>query len=213
MKKTLLFIALLTFTNLTLGQCYEQITFGGAHTVGKRSNGTLWGWGLNSVGQLGNGTTIDTFVPTQVGTATNWQSVSCNYRYAVALRADGSLWSWGYNIQGQLGNGTTISSVTPAQLTIAGCALGNEEFAVETAQLIVSPNPVGAELNLSYQGASTVDTIVIYDLTGKEVYRIAALGSASFQSSFSVGNLASGSYVVSLVNASGVVVSKQFLKH
>lgn len=52
MKKTLLFFVLLTFTNLTIAQCYEQITFGGAHTVGKRSNGTLWGWGAASYGNL-----------------------------------------------------------------------------------------------------------------------------------------------------------------
>jgi alpha-tubulin suppressor-like RCC1 family protein len=52
MKKTLLFFVLLAFSNVITAQCYEQITFGGAHTIGKRSNGTLWGWGSSSWGNL-----------------------------------------------------------------------------------------------------------------------------------------------------------------
>jgi alpha-tubulin suppressor-like RCC1 family protein len=201
------------FDNNQIPGNWTEISAGFRMSFGIKTDGTLWGWGLNSFGQLGNGTTTDTYVPTQVGTATNWQSISSNYRYAVALRTDGSLWSWGNNSQGQLGTGSTIASSTPTQVAVAGCSLGTDEFVTDATQLIVSPNPAVADLNLRYKGQATVDTIVIYDLTGREVYRIAALGSASFQSSFNIGFLQSGSYIVSLKNASGDVASKQFLKN
>jgi alpha-tubulin suppressor-like RCC1 family protein len=201
------------FDNNQIPGNWTEISAGFRMSFGIKTDGTLWGWGLNSVGQLGNGTTNDTYVPTQVGTATNWQTVSCNYRFAVALRTDGSLWSWGNNNQGQLGNGTTTPTTTPTQVAVTGCSLGTDDFVTDATQLIVSPNPAGADLNLSYKGQAIVDTIVIYDLTGREVYRIAALGSTSFQSSFTIGFLQSGRYIVSLKNATGVVASKQILKN
>jgi alpha-tubulin suppressor-like RCC1 family protein len=201
------------FDNNQIPGSWTAISAGFRMSFGIKTDGTLWGWGKNDVGQLGNGTTIDTFIPTQVGTASNWQSVSCGYSNVAALRTDGSLWTWGSNDSGQLGNGTTTPTITPTQVAVAGCSLGTDDFVSDATQLIVSPNPAGADLNLSYEGQATVDTIVIYDLTGREIYRIAALGSASFQSSFNIGFLQSGSYIVSLKNANGVVASKQFLKN
>lgn len=198
-------------SNQILGT-WTAIAAGFRMSFGIKSNGTLWGWGLNSIGQLGNGTTTNTFVPTQVGTSTNWQSVSCGYQHVVALRADGSLWSWGNNDQGQLGNGTATGSNTPSQVTVTGCTLGTDEFELAETKLIVSPNPVDSELSLSYKGAENVDTIIIFDMTGKEVFRIDALGTNSFQTSFGIGSLQVGTYIVSLKNGGSVVGSKQFIK-
>ena len=85
-------------------------------TVGIRTDGSLWAWGLNYPGQLGDGTTTFIFWPTRIGTDTNWSSASAGFLHTVALRTDGSLWAWGLNNHGQLGDGTSVSRSTPAQV-------------------------------------------------------------------------------------------------
>jgi len=80
---------------------------------------SLWAWGLNGNGQLGNGTTTDSSIPVQIGTATDWASVAGGSFHAVARKSDGTLWSWGWNILGQLGNGTTTDSSVPVQIGTA----------------------------------------------------------------------------------------------
>ncbi len=75
-------------------------------------NGTLWAWGSNSSGQLGDGTGTDRFIPTKIGSDNRWISISSTYQYAHAIKSDGTLWSWGY---GQLGLGY-INSSAPAQV-------------------------------------------------------------------------------------------------
>lgn len=76
----------------------------GSHTLGLRANGTLWAWGVNSDGQLGDGTTENRAVPVQIGTDTDWTRISAGNRHSMAIKADGSLWGWGANSDGQLVN-------------------------------------------------------------------------------------------------------------
>ena len=76
---------------------------GGTFNVGIRTDGTLWTWGDNNVGQLGLGDTQPRSAPTQVGTDTTWVDVSAGADFAVARKADGSLWGWGNNDTRQLG--------------------------------------------------------------------------------------------------------------
>ncbi|WP_223654297.1 RCC1-like domain-containing protein [Hymenobacter psoromatis] len=77
------------------------------HTAVVHADGTLWSWGMNSNGQLGDGTTTDHLTPAQVGTDSTWQRVAVSSSNTYALKRDGSLWSWGANSSGQLGTGTT----------------------------------------------------------------------------------------------------------
>jgi alpha-tubulin suppressor-like RCC1 family protein len=119
MKKTLLFITLLTFTNLTIAQCYEQITFGGAHTVGKRSNGALWGWGAASYGNLLTANETEPN-PIQLGVATDWNKVANGVANTFAIKNNGTLWGCGSNQLGSLGvNSNTQNFTTFQQITTA----------------------------------------------------------------------------------------------
>ncbi|MBA9085094.1 alpha-tubulin suppressor-like RCC1 family protein [Fontibacillus solani] len=69
-----------------------------------KTDGSLWMWGVNDYGQLGNGTTKNSLVPVKV--MDNVASVSLSKsRYVAAIKTDGSLWMWGDNANGQLGNG------------------------------------------------------------------------------------------------------------
>jgi alpha-tubulin suppressor-like RCC1 family protein len=60
------------------------------------SDGTVWAWGKNNFGQLGNGTFEDSEVPTKVKNLSNVIAISANYDYNLALKEDGTVWTWGY---------------------------------------------------------------------------------------------------------------------
>ena len=90
---------------------------GDLHPVALKSDGTLWAWGDNEVGQLGDGTTNDKHTPTQESTgATNWSSIAAGGSHTVALRSDGTLWAQGWNSYGRLGDGTFEDKHTPTQI-------------------------------------------------------------------------------------------------
>jgi len=89
------------------------------HTVAVKTNGTLWAWGENAYGQLGDGTTTSHASPIQVGTATNWASVAAGNHHTVAVKTDGTLWAWGRNAEAQLGDGTITNRSSPVQIGTA----------------------------------------------------------------------------------------------
>ncbi|MDR0311584.1 MAG: RCC1 repeat-containing protein, partial [Acidobacteriota bacterium] len=100
------------------------ISAGRHHTLVLRSDGSLWAWGSNYDGQLGNdkiGWDVISNVPVRVESDTNnWKAVSAGGApsgdsYTLALKSDGSLWAWGNNSSGQFGNGTTTSSNIPVK--------------------------------------------------------------------------------------------------
>jgi alpha-tubulin suppressor-like RCC1 family protein len=93
-----------------------KIAAGEYHTVAIGSDGTLWAWGYNYYGQLGDGTTTDRHSPVQIGTDTNWVFVAAGSIHTVALKSDGTLWAWGYNGHGQLGDGSTTQRTSPVQM-------------------------------------------------------------------------------------------------
>lgn len=77
-----------------------------------RADGTLWTWGANTNGQLGDGTRIPKDLPLRIGTATNWSGVEAGGSHILASRRDGSLWGWGANTNGELGLTTNLVRVT-----------------------------------------------------------------------------------------------------
>jgi alpha-tubulin suppressor-like RCC1 family protein len=189
-----------------------DVSAGLRFTVGIKSDGTLWAWGKNNVGQLGDGTTTNHYAPYQISTATNWQSVSCGTQFTIALRTDGSLWSWGSNFYGELGNGTeSTPQAIPTAIAVPGCALDAPQF-YATASLTLAPIPVMDQLHLTYKGKEAIETIIIYDLAGREVYNLVAMGNNAFSTSFSTAALTSGSYILVVKNKTQVVASKQFVK-
>jgi alpha-tubulin suppressor-like RCC1 family protein len=95
---------------------WKQVAAGDSHTSAIKTDGTLWTWGWNNFGQLGNGTTVYYSSPIQVGSLTNWKQVSAGYIITSAIKTDGTLWTWGLNQYGELGNGTATPYSSPIQV-------------------------------------------------------------------------------------------------
>ena len=96
---------------------WKAVSVGGTHILAIKTNGTLWAWGDNTKGKLGDGTTINKpNSPIQIGTDTNWKEISAARDHSLALKSDGSLWAWGDNIYGQIGDGTTIDKLVPTRI-------------------------------------------------------------------------------------------------
>ncbi len=93
-----------------------MIASGGGHTVAIKDDGTLWAWGRNDKGQLGDGTTENRNAPIQIGEDSDWVAVAAGFNFSVAVKANGTLWSWGTNENGVLGNGSYSDSTIPTRV-------------------------------------------------------------------------------------------------
>jgi alpha-tubulin suppressor-like RCC1 family protein len=107
-----------------------QVSAGGDHSLLLKSNGTVYGWGVNSYGQLGGGNTTErdwAYLMTNGDGSTfgNVTAVQAGEDFSVLLRSDGTVWTVGRNQMGQLGNGSTVAySATPVQVMLSdGSAL------------------------------------------------------------------------------------------
>ncbi|WP_093525671.1 hypothetical protein [Stigmatella erecta] len=81
------------------------IAAGGAHSLAVLSDGTVWAWGNNSNGQLGDGTLLDRTVPVQVQGLNDGVDVAAGASHSLAMYPNGTLWGWGLNAYGQIGDG------------------------------------------------------------------------------------------------------------
>jgi alpha-tubulin suppressor-like RCC1 family protein len=115
MKAKLLFVLCLIYFQAN-AQCWSKISAGGYHTAAIANDGSLWTWGFNNSGQLGDGTLVDKLSPIRIGILNNWIEVSAGEFHTTALRSDGTLWVWGLNSEGQLGDGTNTNRSTPIQI-------------------------------------------------------------------------------------------------
>ncbi len=95
---------------------WTAISNGIQYSLAIRSDGTLWGWGYNWHGQLGDGTQISRNVPVRAGNGTGWESVAAGWDHSAAIKEDGTLWTWGSNNAGQLGDGTRDERHSPGQV-------------------------------------------------------------------------------------------------
>ncbi len=108
-------------------QCiyFEKLSAGpqADHCLGIAKNGTLWGWGDNQFGQVGNNLLINAEEPIQISAATGWKEVAAGTGHSLAIDANGKLWGWGNDGEGQLGDGAAVgiarNVLTPEHITSA----------------------------------------------------------------------------------------------
>lgn len=120
MKRIIVSI-LLSLAACGLHAAVPQIATSDGHTLALKADGSLWAWGDNTWGQLGDGTTINRISSVPIGTG--YSKISAGRFASFAIRNDGSLWAWGANSEGpvvsfagMLGDGTTTDRLAPVQI-------------------------------------------------------------------------------------------------
>jgi Regulator of chromosome condensation (RCC1) repeat len=84
------------------------------HSLALKSDGTVWAWGSNATGQIGNNSLTDSHVPVQVLSGVT--AIAAGDSHSLAVKSGGTVWAWGYNGFGQLGNNSTTDSHVPVQV-------------------------------------------------------------------------------------------------
>ncbi|MDB5106241.1 MAG: repeat-containing protein [Fibrobacteres bacterium] len=94
------------------------IVSGYGHNLALKRDGTVWTWGLNDFGQLGDGNLVNSSrnTPQQVPGLTGVISIGAGQRHSFAVKADGSIWAWGAGTAGQLGDGFAMDRSSPTQI-------------------------------------------------------------------------------------------------
>jgi alpha-tubulin suppressor-like RCC1 family protein/subtilisin family serine protease len=85
----------------------KDISAGNDYAIVLKNDGTVWSWGNNYNGQLGDGTTSYRYEPIQVPNLSNVVSIDAGTNHTVALVGDGTVWAWGANYYGQVGDGSS----------------------------------------------------------------------------------------------------------
>ena len=114
------------------GKVIVQLAAGNSQSMALASDGTVYTWGWNQYGQLGNGTTTNSRIPVAVATTgtplagKTISQIAAGNAHALAMTDDGAIYSWGWNQYGQLGNGTTTNSRIPVAVVTTGTPLAGK---------------------------------------------------------------------------------------
>ena len=103
------------------GTDWSQVSLGQSSSAAIKTDGTLWTWGYNVYGQLGDNTVVRRSSPVQtVAGGTNWKQVAAGFNHIAAIKTDGTLWVCGYNNRGQLGINSIVNKSSPVQTVCGG---------------------------------------------------------------------------------------------
>ena len=165
------------------------VAAGSNHMLALESDGTVWAWGHNRSGQLGDGTKADQQTPVRVKGLHDVRAVGAGDAFSVALEADGTVVAWGNNQSGQLGDGNApIDHASPAPVHGLGKGSGVVDVEVGTSQVLVLKadgsvwawgNGTSGELGDGQSGKRSAPSQVIGLGPGRDVVAIAAGGSHS----------------------------------
>jgi alpha-tubulin suppressor-like RCC1 family protein len=95
---------------------WYQVSASAKNAAAIKTDGTMWSWGFNNAGALGDETADNKSSPVQIGALTVWHQMSMGYIHGAAIRTNGTLWTWGYNLDGPLGQNNTTSRSSPVQV-------------------------------------------------------------------------------------------------
>jgi alpha-tubulin suppressor-like RCC1 family protein len=163
------------------GTNWRQVSVGQCFTTAIKTDGTLWTWGVNNVGQLGNNSTLPRSSPVQtISGGTNWRQVSAGIHYTAAIKTDGTLWLWGCGSSGILGNNSTIPQSSPVQ-TISGGTDWKEVSAGQTHTSAIKTDGTLWSWGAGFSGALGNNT------TGNRLSPVQTISGGTDWKSVSVG--------------------------
>ncbi len=172
-----------------------------------KSDGTVWGWGRNDVGQLGDGTAIDRWTPIQIPGLSDVVEIGAGARHSVVLKSDGTVWTFGDNGYGQLGDGTLTNSFDPIQVvghcdmpSTTGAGIKNSEEEV----FGVFPNPTDGKFTMG----SLEGTLTICNLAGEVI--VSSITSNS--ELMDISGFPAGMYLLTLSTETGIFQQRLLLR-
>ncbi len=182
-----------------------QISGGAAHNLALKNDGTVWAWGFNQFGQLGDGNSVNGIEPVPVSLLTSVYSVSAGGGHSMALKHDGTVWTWGYNTYGELGDGTTVEHSTPIQVNGLCAINGINELHNQQMNLDISPNPSSGVFNLQMSQFENLkmNNIEIYDVYGKKIYQ--SSDSQILKSTIDLSNEPKGMYFIRAISEDKII--------
>ena len=119
-RSVLIFASCLFTVATAHAQSHLSAAGGANHTLVLKSDGTVWAFGDNSYGQLGDSSTILRSTPVQASGITDIIAVAAGGNHSMALTSTGSVYVWGLNASGQLGTASTTDSNVPVQSSLTG---------------------------------------------------------------------------------------------
>jgi alpha-tubulin suppressor-like RCC1 family protein len=143
-----------------------DVATGVGHSLALRSDGTVWAWGANGEGELGNGSRNFSSSPVQVLNLTNVTAVAAGYIHSLALKSDGTVWAWGDNYWSELGTGRDSRTLSYSLVPIPVETLSNVIAIPKTAAIhsfaIISCNSATHRASTSAELNSTVRSTAGY---------------------------------------------------
>jgi alpha-tubulin suppressor-like RCC1 family protein len=129
---------------------WTQICAGVAHSLALKNDGSLWAWGLNGDGQLGDGTTNSRSVPTMIGTDRDWRIIAACDNTSFALKSNGTLWYWGLVgtnndlAPKQIGSGTNWLAISAFDVSFVALKTDGTLWQESLTANLVAPDFVSA---------------------------------------------------------------------
>jgi alpha-tubulin suppressor-like RCC1 family protein len=123
---------------------------GSSFSMALKDDGTVWTWGGNSQGELGDGTTTDRSSPAQIAGLSDIIQIAAGNNHALAMTSDGTVFAWGRNVDGQLGDGTTTNRLSPIEISGPGMnwrvptptlSLGSGLYYADQTVTVTIPDP------------------------------------------------------------------------
>ena len=173
-------------------------------------SGTVWACGYNSNGQLGDGTTTDSWIPIQMNLITGVNSVEGGGVHSLILKNDGTVWACGRNVVGQLGNGTTIDSSIPVQVvnlcSILTSVLNTFSFSEGS---FVAPTLNNGKFSITFQPYSKEKYVGIYNSIGKKIIE---QKTVSEKTEIDLSSQPNGIYFVTVLDEGNNLVVRKIVK-
>jgi alpha-tubulin suppressor-like RCC1 family protein len=156
-----------------------SISAGSEHSLALCEDGSVWAWGNNYYGVIGNNTTSDRNLPTQVhgvdniGYLTDIVQISTSNSHNFAIDSEGNLYGWGRNNSGQIGDGTVIQRNYPVAITSIPVGLQESIQLPAEIRLWVYPNPFNSAVTIAIDGVGGGSRVPfdveIFDVNGRMV--------------------------------------------
>lgn len=157
---------------------YPQVSSGKDFGISLKSDGSIWSFGYNSNGELGNNSYVGSNIPKSINNVKSYTKIESGEQFTLAVRKDGTIWGWGNNTYGQLGQGDRNTYTVPTAINVTNvkkvAAGANHAVALnQYGEVYVWGNNTRGQLGDSIT-AKSIDVPTKLDLKGETIVEVGA---------------------------------------